>query len=297
MPEGKKNPTFLEEITLDEEQLSWEKDQDVFARSSLFLGRYDEKDLMGLMEDAGVLALIRKKGYQNLIISISREDYTSRLYLNYDRLDKETRLIELILREGLFRPNKTFIERFDFNEGLSMILVEWLALQHPLGKFTPERPKLPGQAYPGLGGLRNLQQLLYIFGEKGHKDAIVDVPQHYHAAVIYSRLYSSIYSRMYSFFSPVDAGLFKALTRDLNDRPLAEISLAVSFGCLLNLTTGEHETWRPSDQIYPITKRVQAYVESPEYRQIAEKTAAKVKYAVDWDMFRQIVEHGVPDDI
>lgn len=295
MPQGKKNPVFLEEIALRDDKLPWEKGA-MFSEPDLFLGRYTADDIRALMDKSGLIELTRKKGYQDLLISISREDYTSRLYVNYDHADKDTRLIELIVREGLFRPNKTFIERFDFSQGLSMILVEWLALQHPLGRFTAERPKLPGQAYPGLGGMRPVQELLYLFGAKGRKDAIMDVPQHYHAALIYSRLYSSIYSRMYSFFSPVDAGLFQAMTRDLTDRPLAEISTAISYGCLMNLKTGVHEAWRPSEQIYPIAKHVQAYVECHEYRQIVEETAAKVKYAIDWDKYRQILEQGIPDD-
>ena len=296
MPDGKKNPKYLEEMTFAEESLPWDKGREMFSHSDLFLGRYTEHDIWELMEKVGLLDLIGKKGYDNLIISISKQNFTSRLYVNYERLDKDTRLVELILREGMFRPNRTFIERFDFSAGLSMILVEWLALQNPRARFSPERPKLPGQAYPGLGGLRNLQQMLYLFGDAGRKDAIVDVPQHYHAAVIYSRLYSSIYSRLYAFFSPIDAGLVEAMIRDLSDRPLAPVSLAISSGCLVNEVSGAHETWRASEQVYPITKLLQEYVESREYKAIVEETAAKVKYAIDWYKYNQLFQQGIRDE-
>jgi hypothetical protein len=293
----KKDMQYLEEIGMDNTTMPWEHGNEPFSDTGLFLGHYTERDLKDLMEGAGLMDLIRKKGYSDLIFTMTRQDFTSRLYVNYENTGKETRLIELIIREGVFRPKQAFIERFDFQEGLSIILVEWLALQDPKAIFTPERPKLPGQAHPGLGGLRNMQEILYTFGKQCHKDAIVDVPQHYHAAVIYSRLYTSIYARMYAFYSPVDAGLFQALTRDLEGRPLAEISRAIALGCLLNTVTGKHETWRPSEQLYAVTQPLYDYFESPEYREIVEKTAAKVKYAIDWDKYSQALEQGVPDDL
>jgi len=296
MPNRKKQLQYLEEISISDDAMPWEQDRETLSDTTLFLGRFTESDLRDLMERVGLMDLIRSKGYTDLIFTLTRQDFTSRLYVNYERVGRETRLIELILREGVFRPKKTFIERFDFQDGLSMILVEWLALQDPKGSFTPERPRLPGQSHPGLGGLRNMQEMLYSFGKKCRKDAIVDVPQHYHAAVIYSRLYTDIYARMYSFFSPVDAGLFKALTRDLDGGPLAQISQAVALGCLKNTVTGLHETWRPSEQIYPVTKRLHAYFESLEYQAIVNRTAEKVKYTIDWEKYQGILEQGVPDE-
>lgn len=296
MPNRKKDLQYLEEIRLSEDAMPWEHGRETLSGTGLFLGSFTEQDLRDLMEKVGLMDLIRSKGYSDLIFTLARQDFTSRLYVNYETPGKETRLIELILKEGMFRPKKTFIECFDFQEGLTMMLVEWLALQDPKGSFTAERPKLPGQSHPGLGGLRNLQEMLYTFGKKCHKDAIVDVPQHYHAAVIYSRLYTDIYARMYSFFSPVDAGLFKALTRDLAGRPLAQVSQAISMGCLLNTVTGLHETWRPSEQIYPVAKRLHAYFECPEYQAVVERTAAKAKYTIDWDRYHELLKQGIPDD-
>ena len=296
MPNRKKQLQYLEEIRIGDDVMPWEQDRELLSETSLFLGRFTENDLRDLMEQVGLMDLIRSKGYTDLVFTLARQDFTSRMYVNFETTGKETRLIELILREGVFRPKKTFIERYDFQEGLTMILVEWLALQDPKGSFTSERPKLPGQSHPGLGGLRNLQEMLYTFGRKCRKDAIVDVPQHYHAAVIYSRLYTNIYARMYSFFSPVDAGLFKAMTRDLDGRPLAQISQAVALGCLRNTVTGLYETWRPSEQIYPVTKRLHAYFESPEYQAIVNRTAAKVKFAIDWEKYQDMLEQGIPDE-
>ena len=296
MVEMKKSPKYLEEIKFDDEVMPWDKGNMTLSETQYFLGRYSKDDLLALMERTGLMGVIRKKGYNDLIITISREDYTSRLYVNYERFDKDTRLVEIVLREGVFRPKKTFIEKFDFSGGLPMILVEWLALQDPAGTFTPDKPRLPGQDYPGLGGLRNLQAMLYHFGEDTGKDAIIDVPQHYHAAVIYSRLYSSIYKRLYSFISPADAGQLEAMIRDLTDRPLADVSLAISEGCLINSSTGQTEFWRPSEQIYPTSLRIQDYVDSEEYRIIAEDSFKNSRYAIDWGKYDSIRLRKAPDE-
>jgi len=296
MVEMKKSPKYLEEVTFSDDLMPWQKGKIDFSHSELFLGRYSKDDLMGIMEKTGLMNVIRKKGYKDIIITISREDFISRLYVNYERFDKETRLVELILREGMFRPKEVFIPSFDFSQGLHMILVEWLALQDPTGIFSPEKPRLPGQAYPGLGGLRNLQAMLYFFGENGGKEAVVDVPQHYHAAVIYSRLYSSIYKRLYSFFSPMDAGQLEAMSRDLVDRPLADVSLAVSNGCLIDVNTGETKFWRPSEQIYPTSVLLREYVDSEEYKEIVEDSFRNSKYAIDWERYDRLKQQGLSYD-
>jgi hypothetical protein len=296
MVEMKKSPKYLEEVTFSDDLMPWQKGKIEFSHSELFLGRYSKDDLMGIMERTGLMNVIRKKGYKDIIITISREDFISRLYVNYERFDKETRLVEMILREGMFRPKKIFIPRFDFSQGLHMILVEWLALQDPAGSFPPDRPRLPGQAYPGLGGLRNLQEMLYFFGENGGKEAVVDVPQHYHAAVIYSRLYSTIYKRLYSFFSPEDAGQLEAMSRDLTERPLADVSLAVSNGCLIDVNTGETKFWRPSEQIYPTSALLREYVDSEEYKEIVQDCFRNSKYDIDWQRYDRLKQQGLSYD-
>ncbi len=296
MVERKKSPKYLEEVTFSDDLMPWQKGKIEFSHSELFLGRYSKDDLMGIMEKTGLMNVIRNKGYKDIIIKISREDFISRLYVNYERFDKETRLVEMILREGMFRPKKVFIPRFDFSQGLHMILVEWLALQDPEGSFPPDKPRLPGQAYPGLGGLRNLQEMLYYFGENGGKEAVVDVPQHYHAAIIYSRLYSTIYKRLYSFFSPEDAGQLEAMSRDLIDRPLADVSLAVSNGCLIDVNTGETKFWRPSEQIYPTSALLREYVDSEEYKEIVEDCYKNSKYAIDWEKYDKLKQQGLSYD-
>jgi hypothetical protein len=211
----KKDPKYLEDITYTLEDNMPGTQGDPFG-SVMFLGLYSENQIMDKLKKAGMIEILYRKGYKDFVIRLSRHDnYTSRLYLDSVVDGEEVRLIEVILREGVFRPRKTFVKKFEFQEGLSMLLVEWLALQDPKASFSEARPRLPGQAFPGLGGLKIMQGLLYEFGKAAGKDAIIDIPEFYHTAVIYSRLYTEIYSRAYSFFSPVDGGQLQAMIRDL----------------------------------------------------------------------------------
>ncbi len=297
-PRSKKITMHLEDIT---ESLSIDgpklDEEDLFS-TNLFMGRYDEKQLLEKLEKVGVIEILHRKGYGNLIPSIHKQDdFTSRLYVNFDSVEKDTRLIELIVREGIFRPKRDFLSSYDFSGGMSMLLIEWLALQDPREKFDPSKARLPGQHYPGLGGLKNMQEFLYKLGRSTGKDAIVDIPEYFHAAAIYSRLYTEIYSMAYSFFSPIDAGFMQAMLRDFKGKPLADISFAVSFDCLINDTLGKNVKWRPSEQVYPITKRIKRYFEDEEYKKIALKTMNENSFSIDWEKYERLKENGALNEI
>ena len=294
---GKKDPRYLEDITYSI-ATEPEKLEDMFSSNNLFMGKYDDNKMMAKLDRVGIIGILHKKGYRDLVVSIIRQDdYTSRLYVNFDSQEKETRLIELIVREGVFKPREDFIPAYDFSAGLSMLLIEWVALQDPKASFNPEKPRLPGQQYPGIGGLKNMQELFYHLCKSSGKDAIVDVPEYFHSAAIYSPLYTKIYDRVYAFFSPFDAGIMQAMLRDLTGRPLADISFAVAFDCLLDARTGKGVKWRTSEQIYPISRKLKHYVEDDQYKRIVIKTMEEHSYVIDWDRFEQIKAHGLIDEI
>ena len=283
----KKDPVYLEEIgdlgigeVLSPGQQRYHED--------LFLGRYVKDDLIDMFRDAGIIDALEAKGYNNLLFKLGRDDqFTSRIFVNFDRDSKDTRLIELVVKEAVFRPWKVFVKGFEW-ESLSILKIEWLALQDIKGEFSEKKPRLPGQIYPGLGLLRNIQDVLYRIAASSHKDAIMDIPEYYHSAFIYSQLYS--------FYSPVDSGRLKAMIRDLGGYRLADVSFAVSLGCLVN-DTGLYESWMPSEQIYPISSSVKVYVESKAYKKIEKDTAEALRYSIDWAKYRYRIERGDADEL
>ncbi|PKN77478.1 MAG: hypothetical protein CVU52_00260 [Deltaproteobacteria bacterium HGW-Deltaproteobacteria-10] len=295
---SKKNPLYLEDIT---DVLPFEGSRieaNDFFSANLFMGLYDETQIMKKLEKVGIIQILQQKGFRKLLISIDKQDaYTSRLYVNFDTIAENTRLIEVIVREGFFKPKQSFIPAYDFTGGLPMLLIEWLTLQDPTAGFTSNRPRLPGQDYPGLGGLKSMQEFLYKMGKASGKAAIIDIPEHFHTAVIYSSLYSRIYSATYSFFSPVDAGIMQAMKRDLNERSLAETSFAVAFDCLINSNTGDPARWISSEQVYPISEKLKSYVEDDRYKEIALATMNDSAFSINWEKFDRLKEKGLLNDL
>ncbi len=286
---SKKSPLYLEEVFPDVDVPGTLYRKDERGKSDLFLGLYNQDDIMDLLSKKGVLDILHAKGYHDLIITVSRNEmYVSRLYINFDRMDKDTRLIELLVRESVFKPKKTFLKSIDLSKGFSTLTIEWLSLQSPKESFSKDRPKLPSQMYPGLGGLRKVQEILFSLASSVEREAILDIPEHYHGAVIYSK--------MYSFFSPIDGGKVIAMMRDFKDKPLSDVSYAISYGCLINEITGEPELMRPSEQVYPISDRLKEYVSCDEYREMLHESANSVKYAIDWDKYQKLQEEGVFDE-
>lgn len=287
---GKKNPVYLEESFQGVDLSSTLYTKEEKGYSEFFLGLYDKNAIMDILTQSGIINVLNKRGYYNLILTISRnESLVSRLYVNFDSLDRDTRLIELLVRQSRFKPKQTFIDDIDLDDGFSTLTIEWLCLQDPKREFTKKRPKLPGQVYPGLGALRNMQELLCVFANTTGSDAILDIPEHYHGAVIYSE--------MYSFFSPIDGGRLNAMMRDLKGSPLADVSYGICYGCLINEHTGENELWKPSEQIYPTSKRLKNYANSTKYKEILEDSANTHKYSIDWDRYQKLLEEGILDEI
>jgi hypothetical protein len=80
---GKKDPRYLEDITYSVATQPVNKN-DPFA-SSLFMGRYEERTLMEMLDRAGVIGILHRRGYRDLVVNVVRQDdYTSRLYVNFD---------------------------------------------------------------------------------------------------------------------------------------------------------------------------------------------------------------------
>jgi len=246
---------------------------------TLFLGRYTPAQLEARLEGTGLTALARARGYEGLSVTAMRQDDLSRFYLSAS--EPPARLIELVLREALFRPRQSLVTGFDFADGLSVLEVQWLCLQDPQAAFSPERPRLPGQTCPGLGGLRLMHSLLLELAVG--RDAVLNVPERYHTALIYAQ--------EYHFFAPRSAGQLLALERDLGRWPLAEVSAAIEAGCLVEQASGQAAAWQPGEQLAPVSERLRAYFASPGYRAAVLQAAQSLHYTVDWVQYGRIT-HG-----
>jgi hypothetical protein len=84
-------------------------------------------------------------------------------------------------------PVLAFMERELGTAPLKITVIEWLAMQNPDASFTDDRPQLPGQTHPGLHVAKQLMQMVFELARKQGRDALLNFPEHFHNAWLYSR--------------------------------------------------------------------------------------------------------------
>ncbi|TPX40985.1 hypothetical protein SeMB42_g05793 [Synchytrium endobioticum] len=157
---------------------------------------------------------------------------------------------------------------------------KWVCLQDPKAEFSTEKPRLPGQRYPGLGiGKLFLETTATAVAEKGY--GMFFTPEHFHNAVLYQKAGSR-------FASPLMEGYFQALCEDIapliEEKGLSAVSWAlgegrivdVSFGC-----DGEQKSrvmkYLAQEQLAPISPPILQYLDSPQYKAFAEEAYSIAK--------------------
>ncbi len=253
-----------------------------------FLGRYDRAEIKRRLESRGILSCLAELGYPDVEVEISTDQiYNHRLYVHTGVRDYDHILIELRLREGNFRPKKQFIPGFVLGE-MSMIMVDFLLLQNPAEKFGEDKPALPQQTHPGLGVLKDLIPLVLEVVKETGRSGVLDVPEHFHGALFYSK--------WFRFLNPDMEGRFRAMKRDLKKYELSLVSECIFNNCLVNLESNEMEKWEPGEQILPISEVLRDYFDHQAYKKKAEEAKKKNRYNLDLERFREVKEKAQKKD-
>ncbi|MGE5246824.1 MAG: hypothetical protein ACM3L8_00640 [Verrucomicrobiota bacterium] len=249
-------------------------------------GRYDNDEVRAFLERSGLLRGLARMGFPDPILSLECGDPSEQRICLYagnatrDRLLLETRLqlMNFHLRHAIG----------PFPEGISfrMLVILWLVLSNPEGRFSLDHPRLPGQQRPGLGLLDETLHLLSLFSQELAVDGVLDVPEHFHTALFYSRLFR--------YIDPVEEGRLRAIARDLAGVPLALASEAIRNGCLVDRGTGQSLPWHPSEQVMPRRGPLRKFLHSQEYREARDRACEALRVAVDWDLYRERLAAGPP---
>ncbi|MFQ5585151.1 MAG: hypothetical protein ACE5GL_12015, partial [Calditrichia bacterium] len=167
------------------------------------------------------------------------------------------------------------------------IYVEWLALQNPFKKFSAERPRLPGQDYPGLGESRMVFELLMISCKRMRMAGLLAVPEYYHNA--------EMYSKAFFYLNPALEGKRRAISRDLlTDYKLAEASWAIDLDCVTE--NGKPFKWFTGEAVIPMDRDLIEYIHSQNYQKLVDKAEAEHHYVVKtncWDKKKKTIENFV----
>jgi len=221
-------------------------------RESRFLSYYSTHGVELALERYGFLSQLRQLGYPHPTIEFQLDHPAGQTVRIFGDEDREDLLVELrVRRDRRSAP------------GSELLFVEWLLLQHPRGGFTGGRPRLPGQAHPGLGLLRDVVALLVLICERLDLDGIAFTPSHFHLAAQSER-----YLR---FLRPEDQARFQALVRATRGLRLSVATRAIAEGRVRDRKTGEVVPWKPAPMVVPVDPELKAKLEGEEYRQRVEE--------------------------
>ena len=242
-------------------------------------GRFDPGEVRDRLGASGLLAGLSARGYPEPVLRLSCADPADqRICLYAGEETRERLLIEVRLQLVPFHPRRP-IGPFTEETSFRMLVIHWLVLSSPDGTFTVDRPRLPGQEKPGLGLLNPTIALLKSFARELTVDGVLDVPDHFHTALFYSRAFR--------YLDPEAEGRFLAIARDLSGIPLAQASDAVREGCLVDRKTGALIPWPAAEQVLALRGPLSRFLRSPSFREARNRALADHRFVVNWDLYRE----------
>ena len=245
-------------------------------------GRFGPAELRDRLVASGLLAGLAERGYTDPVLRLSCADPSDqRICLYAGEETRERLLLEARLQLAPFHPRRP-IGPFTESSSFRMLVIHWLVLSSPDGTFTVDRPRLPGQEKPGLGLLNQTFALLKAFSRELSVDGVLDVPDHFHTALFYSRAFR--------YLDPEAEGRFQAIARDLSGIPLALASDAIREGCLIDRTTGASVSWPTAEQVLAMRGPLRGFLRSSSYREARNRASAEHRFIVNWDLYREILD-------
>ncbi|HSF39356.1 MAG TPA: histone deacetylase [Thermoanaerobaculia bacterium] len=230
-------------------------------RPHRFLGFYSLQGLELALERAGLFDRVRALGFERPLLEMDLSNPTGDTVRLFGDEARSELLIELRVR----------IDRGEL-PGFALLRIEWLQLQNPRAEFTAERPRLPGQAHPGLGVSQDVIALLVLACDRLQLDGLLFVPAHYHTA--------SQGRKNLRFLDPEDEGVFRALAEPLHGLRLWEATRAIDEKRVVDAATGRPFAWRPMPMVLPVSGRLRARVEGEEYERKVAEAAGRSRFAL-----------------
>ena len=257
------------DFSVSEEEIL--KDLDSETGNNRLLERFSEDEVMRALSQKGVLQALSDRGFPQPKMTIRSMDpfrQTLKIFTAMDTPeDDEHLLCELrVFDSHLKGPCPITGKLFE----IDALVIDWLNFQNPKGKFSPDKPRLPGQRYPGLGIMRiSMSAILDLAREIG-KEAVINIPEYYHNAILYRPAFH--------FFSAFVEGRFNVLERFFSGRSLADASNSIAAQRIFNETTNEVFVWKPHEQILGLTPRISDYFKSELYKQKVQEAESASRF-------------------
>lgn len=226
------------------------------------LGFYTTDGVLHALEAYGVLSTLRARGYSQFEVQFALDDFAHTMRLFGD----SHLLCDCRLRRARGTSDPCFAE-WQRRFVPDLLVVEWLSLEDPQGSFSPERPRLPGQRYPGSGVGAEVFMMLLISTRRLGLHGLIEVPERFHNALMYSR--------RAHFFDPIMQGRFLALADLVRRESLADVAWAMETGRVIDTQSGAPVEWPVRAQVCPVDRRLLDYFDLNAWRRTcAEERAA-----------------------
>ncbi|HXE71497.1 MAG TPA: hypothetical protein VNO81_02460 [Candidatus Nitrosotenuis sp.] len=238
----------------------------------MLFGRIPRERLMADLESHGILDRLRARGYSDFEARLEGEtpfDHVFRLYARHPRASQPCLLVDVRTHQGELAGVCPWTGQ---ECRIRALVWEWVSFQDPMGSFTARHPRLPGQEYPGLGIFRQATRLMLTYVRELDVEALVNLPEHFHNAVLYSTLYR--------FFSPGREGRFQALVRDLLPLGLARASWGLVEGRVRDYGSDQPVRWETAEQVYPLQGPLTGYFRDPRYLDAVEAEREAHRYSL-----------------
>ena len=157
--------------------------------------------------------------------------------------------------------------------------IEWMAMQNPKKQFSKQRPRLPGQQYPGLGLASKAIELLMILAWRLKLCGLLNSPENYHNAYLYSRIFF--------YLNPENQARLLALKRDTQKYPLADVAWALEWGLIKDLNSAKPLQWPAGKQIVPLNGELKSLFNSRLYRQYVKEHLKNFRYELDYKKYKE----------
>jgi acetoin utilization deacetylase AcuC-like enzyme len=233
------------------------------AAGGLFLGLYSRHGLELALEESGLMARLKRRGFTKLGLELDLADPLGHTLRIVSGRRQPVVIIEVKLR----------VARKHGPGGHDLLVVEWLLLQDARpGDENGGRPLLPGQRHRGMGLLRDMAAVLIVATERLGLDGLVFTPSHFHLARL---------ARPQGRFStPADEARYLAIAKAVKGMRLYEASAAVAEGRLRDTATGEIVAWQPRQMIIPVTPSLQKEFHGDDFRRAVTHASGTLDFRV-----------------
>jgi len=245
-----------------------------------FLGYFSHKGIKLALEKYGLYAELKNIGFEKVITHFDTSDaFKHKISVFSESRAQKNLLIELVLRKSYFKLEMPFNYKHN-GKCYQCLTIDWLAMQNPKAEFTPRRPRLPGQKFPGLGLSTIVVELLMIACWRLRVAGLINFPGHYHNAYLYSKIFY--------YLNPEIQAKLLVLKKTFKSIPIDKLSWGIEWGCVKDVKAKKIFNWMVGEQVVPIDDTLKKLFNSKKYKKYVNGRMKGYKFEFDESKYQEM---------